>query len=353
MIKNLTNSNPEYYTSLVDFCEEIEKNEKEKENFKLFLESFSSESSIGENVVEFDKNITNDDIFIEDNQDNNYPTANEFDPVRMYLKEIGNIPLLSPEEEVNLFMEYSNGNKEIGKKITESNLRLVISIAKCYYGKGLHFLDLIQEGNTGLMRAVEKFDYTKGYKFSTYATWWIRQSITRAIADQAKTIRVPVHMTEVINRIVRTERILTTKLGRKPSDEELSTATGYSLDNIYEAKKIDNETFPVSLDVPVGNDDDPETCLGDYIPAQSNYTLEEEVIKKEQYRLLYEVLETLKPREKEVLELRFGLKDGRSRTLEEVGNEFNVTREGIRQIEVKALRKLRHHSISRNLKDIL
>ena len=271
------------------------------------------------------------------------------DPVRMYLKEIGKIPLLTTEAEIALAKRMELGDKEAGKRLAEANLRLVVSIAKRYVGRGMQFLDLIQEGNLGLIKAVEKFDYTKGYKFSTYATWWIRQAITRAIADQARTIRIPVHMVESINRLIRVSRQLLQELGREPFPEEIAERMEIPVERVREIMKISQE--PVSLETPVGEEED--SHLGDFIqddnvpvPADAAaFTL-----LKEQ---LEEVLGTLTEREQKVLTLRFGLEDGRARTLEEVGREFNVTRERIRQIEAKALRKLRHPSRSRKLKDYL
>ena len=271
------------------------------------------------------------------------------DPVRMYLKEIGKVPLLSAEEEIELAKKMENGDQEDKKRLAEANLRLVVSIAKRYVGRGMLFLDLIQEGNLGLIKAVEKFDYRKGYKFSTYATWWIRQAITRAIADQARTIRIPVHMVETINKLIRVSRQLLQELGREPTPEEISEEMGMPVDRVREILKISQE--PVSLETPIGEEED--SHLGDFIqddnvpvPAEAaSFTL-----LREQ---LVEVLGTLTEREQKVLRLRFGLDDGRARTLEEVGKEFNVTRERIRQIEAKALRKLRHPSRSRKLKDYL
>ena len=271
------------------------------------------------------------------------------DPVRMYLKEIGKVPLLSAEEEIELAKRMAEGDEDAKKRLAEANLRLVVSIAKRYVGRGMLFLDLIQEGNLGLIKAVEKFDYRKGYKFSTYATWWIRQAITRAIADQARTIRIPVHMVETINKLIRVSRQLLQELGREPSPEEIAEEMDMSVDRVREILKISQE--PVSLETPIGEEED--SHLGDFIqddnvpvPADAAaFTL-----LKEQ---LIEVLGTLTEREQKVLRLRFGLDDGRARTLEEVGKEFNVTRERIRQIEAKALRKLRHPSRSRKLKDYL
>ena len=271
------------------------------------------------------------------------------DPVRMYLKEIGKVPLLSAEEEIELAKRMELGDQEAKKRLAEANLRLVVSIAKRYVGRGMSFLDLIQEGNLGLIKAVEKFDYRKGYKFSTYATWWIRQAITRAIADQARTIRIPVHMVETINKLIRVSRQLLQELGREPTPEEIAAEMNMPVERVREILKISQE--PVSLETPIGEEED--SHLGDFIqddnvpvPADAAaFTL-----LKEQ---LEEVLGTLTEREQKVLTLRFGLEDGRARTLEEVGREFNVTRERIRQIEAKALRKLRHPSRSRKLKDYL
>lgn len=271
------------------------------------------------------------------------------DPVRMYLKEIGKVPLLSAEEEVELAQRMEDGDEEAKKKLAEANLRLVVSIAKRYVGRGMLFLDLIQEGNLGLIKAVEKFDYHKGYKFSTYATWWIRQAITRAIADQARTIRIPVHMVETINKLVRVSRQLLQELGREPTPEEIAEEMNLPVDRVREILKISQE--PVSLETPIGEEED--SHLGDFI-QDDNVPVPAEAaaftLLKEQ---LIEVLGTLTEREQKVLRLRFGLDDGRARTLEEVGKEFKVTRERIRQIEAKALRKLRHPSRSRKLKDFL
>ncbi len=271
------------------------------------------------------------------------------DNVRMYLKEIGRISLLSLEEEQALSKRVADGDEEAKKILAESNLRLVVSIAKRYVGRGLLFLDLIQEGNIGLMKAVEKFDYDKGYKFSTYATWWIRQAITRALADQARTIRVPVHMVETINKMVRIERQMTLELNREPTDGELAKKMGVTVDKIAEIRKISQD--PVSLETPIGEEDD--SHLGDFLADERTMSPEDyatyEILKDE----LRSVLDTLTVREKEVLELRFGLFDGSSHTLEEVGKQFKVTRERIRQIEAKALRKLRHPSRAKKLRDFL
>ena len=278
--------------------------------------------------------------------DDSYSTD---DPVLMFLKEIGKVPLLTAEEEVELAIRMSQGDEEAKRRMTEANLRLVVSIAKRYVGRGMLFLDLIQEGNLGLIKAVEKFDYTKGYKFSTYATWWIRQAITRAIADQARTIRIPVHMVETINKVIRVSRQLLQELGHDPSAEEIAAEMGMPVEKVREILKIAQE--PVSLETPIGEEED--SHLGDFIPDEDASEPSEAAsfsLLKEQ---LMEVLDTLTPREKKVLELRFGIVDGRTRTLEEVGKEFNVTRERIRHIEAKALRKLRHPSRSKKLRDFL
>ena len=281
--------------------------------------------------------------------DTSYEGINVDDPVRMYLREIGRIPLLTFDQELDLAKRILDGDEEAKQKLAESNLRLVVSIAKKYVGRGMLFLDLIQEGNMGLIKAVEKFDYTKGFKFSTYATWWIRQAITRAIADQARTIRIPVHMVETINKLIRTSRHLLQQLGREPSPEEIAAEMEISVEKVMEIQKIAQD--PVSLETPIGEEDD--SHLGDFIqdddspapPDSAAYTL-----LKEQ---LEEVMGTLTPREAKVLKLRFGLEDGKARTLEEVGREFQVTRERIRQIEAKALRKLRHPSRSKKLRDYM
>ena len=290
-----------------------------------------------------------EEIKLEDMETVSLDGVNVDDPVRMYLREIGRIPLLTFDEELELAKKVLDGDEEAKQKLAESNLRLVVSIAKKYVGRGMLFLDLIQEGNMGLIKAVEKFDYKKGYKFSTYATWWIRQAITRAIADQARTIRIPVHMVETINKLIRTSRHLLQILGREPTPEEIAKEMEISVEKVMEIQKIAQD--PVSLETPIGEEDD--SHLGDFIPDDESpaphdsaaYTL-----LKEQ---LEEVMGTLTPREAKVLKLRFGLEDGKARTLEEVGKEFQVTRERIRQIEAKALRKLRHPSRSKRLKDYM
>ena len=278
-----------------------------------------------------------------------YERSNIDDPVRMYLREIGKIPLLTYEEELDLAKKVLEGDEEAKQKLAESNLRLVVSIAKKYVGRGMLFLDLIQEGNMGLIKAVEKFDYTKGFKFSTYATWWIRQAITRAIADQARTIRIPVHMVETINKLIRTSRHLLQQLGREPTQEEIAEEMEMPVERVMEIQKIAQD--PVSLETPIGEEDD--SHLGDFIKDEDSPEPQDSAaytLLKEQ---LEEVMSTLTAREAKVLKLRFGLEDGKARTLEEVGKEFKVTRERIRQIEAKALRKLRHPSRSKKLKDYM
>ena len=271
------------------------------------------------------------------------------DPVRMYLKEIGKVPLLTAEEEIELAKRMEAGDEKAKQKLAEANLRLVVSIAKRYVGRGMLFLDLIQEGNLGLIKAVEKFDYEKGYKFSTYATWWIRQAITRAIADQARTIRIPVHMVETINKLIRESRQLLQELGREPLPEEIAERMGISVERVREILKISQE--PLSLETPIGEEED--SHLGDFIQDQNVPVPAEAAASNLLRDQLNEVLDTLTEREQKVLRLRFGMDDGRARTLEEVGKEFQVTRERIRQIEAKALRRLRHPSKSRKLKDYL
>ena len=290
-----------------------------------------------------------EDIKLDDLDFNNMEGVSVDDPVRMYLREIGKIPLLSYEEELELAKRILKGDEEAKQKLAESNLRLVVSIAKKYVGRGMLFLDLIQEGNMGLIKAVEKFDYTKGYKFSTYATWWIRQAITRAIADQARTIRIPVHMVETINKLIRTSRHLLQQNGREPTPEEIAKEVEILVEKVMETPKIAQD--PVSLETPIGEEDD--SHLGDFIQDEDSPAPQDSAaytLLKEQ---LEDVMETLTPREAKVLRLRFGLEDGKARTLEEVGKEFMVTRERIRQIEAKALRKLRHPSRSKKLRDYM
>lgn len=271
------------------------------------------------------------------------------DPVKMYLKDIGRVPLLSADDEIELARRMQEGDEEAKKKLSEANLRLVVSIAKRYVGRGMLFLDLIQEGNLGLMKAVEKFDYQKGFKFSTYATWWIRQAITRAIADQARTIRIPVHMVETINKLTRVSRLLTQKYGREPTPAEIAKEMNISEERVREIQKIAQD--PVSLETPIGEEED--SHLGDFIEDETTVTPSDSVSTTMLKETLLSVLNSLTPREEKVLRLRYGVDDGRPRTLEEVGKEFNVTRERIRQIEAKALRKLRHPSRSKHLKDFL
>ncbi len=271
------------------------------------------------------------------------------DPVKVYLKEIGRVPLLTPDEEIDLAVRMAEGDERAKKRLSEANLRLVVSIAKRYVGRGMHFLDLIQEGNLGLIKAVEKFDYTKGFKFSTYATWWIRQAITRAIADQARTIRIPVHMVETINKVKKVSSQLLHRNGHEPTAEEISEEMGVSVEKVREILRVAQE--PVSLETPIGEEED--SHLGDFIPDEDAPVPAEAAYHTLLREQLGDVLNTLTPREEKVLRLRFGLEDGRPRTLEEVGKEFNVTRERIRQIEAKALRKLRHPSRSKKLRDFL
>jgi len=290
-----------------------------------------------------------EDVKLEDINTMNFEGINIDDPVRMYLREIGKIPLLSFEEELELAKKVLDDDEDAKQKLAESNLRLVVSIAKKYVGRGMLFLDLIQEGNMGLIKAVEKFDYKKGYKFSTYATWWIRQAITRAIADQARTIRIPVHMVETINKLIRTSRHLLQQLGREPTPEEISKEMEIPLEKVMEIQKIAQD--PVSLETPIGEEDD--SHLGDFIQDEDSPAPQDSAAYTMLKEQLEEVMNTLTPREAKVLKLRFGLEDGRARTLEEVGREFMVTRERIRQIEAKALRKLRHPSRSKKLKDYM
>ena len=300
--------------------------------------------------------LDNDDIILDDEDEveiiddvDVLEGVSTEDPVRMYLKEIGNVPLLTTEQEVELAKRVEAGDEEAKKQLTEANLRLVVSIAKKYVGRGMPFLDLIQEGNMGLMKAVDKFDYTKGYKFSTYATWWIRQAITRGIADTGRTIRVPVHMVETINKTLRMTRTLLQELGREPTPEEVAERQNVSVSRVREVLKISRD--PVSLDTPIGEEDD--SHLGDFIEDDSALSPADSAAFSMLRAELATALESLTDRERQVVKLRFGLEDGRARTLEEVGKEFNVTRERIRQIEAKALRKLRHPSRSKRLKDFL
>ncbi|MEL4105878.1 RNA polymerase sigma factor RpoD [Oscillospiraceae bacterium WX1] len=345
---------------LLDVLEEMNLEQEQIDRFYDTLENFNIETSDGDDntflaVDELTPEIEelqeieslNEDELVD--PETLVDTFSVDDPVRMYLKEIGKVNLLSADDEIELAMRMAEGDKEAKKRMAEANLRLVVSIAKRYVGRGMLFLDLIQEGNLGLIKAVEKFDYSKGYKFSTYATWWIRQAITRAIADQARTIRIPVHMVETINKVMRISRQLLQELGHDPSPEEIAEDMGLPVEKVREILKIAQE--PVSLETPIGEEED--SHLGDFIPDEDASEPAEAAsftLLKEQ---LSDVLGTLTPREEKVLRLRFGIEDGRTRTLEEVGKEFNVTRERIRQIEAKALRKLRHPSRSKKLKDFL
>ena len=334
LAKELENTNPEQIDKVFDAFEEI--------GVSLLSDDFEEEPDI-EDLKEVE------DLKLDQITDTSYEGISVDDPVRMYLREIGKIPLLSYEKELELAKRILENDEEAKQELAEANLRLVVSIAKKYVGRGMLFLDLIQEGNMGLIKAVEKFDYTKGFKFSTYATWWIRQAITRAIADQARTIRIPVHMVETINRLIRTSRHLLQQLGREPTPEEIAQEMELPVEKVMEIQKIAQD--PVSLETPIGEEDD--SHLGDFIqdedsPAPhdaASYTLLREQLE--------EVMNTLTPREAKVLKLRFGLEDGKARTLEEVGKEFDVTRERIRQIEAKALRKLRHPSRSKKLRDYM
>ena len=339
------------YQEIIDSFTDAEFDADKVEKVFDFLEANNVDVKISDDVEEEEDIILDpeDDIDIE-KIDLSVPEGVSIeDPVRMYLKEIGKVPLLSAEEEIELAKRMENGDVEAKNRLAEANLRLVVSIAKRYVGRGMLFLDLIQEGNLGLIKAVDKFDFRKGFKFSTYATWWIRQAITRAIADQARTIRIPVHMVETINKLLRVSRQLLQELGREPTPEEIAKEMDIPVERVREIQKISQE--PVSLETPIGEEED--SHLGDFIQDDNVPVPAEEAastILKEQ---LVEVLGTLTEREQKVLRLRFGLDDGRARTLEEVGREFNVTRERIRQIEAKALRKLRHPSRSRKLKDYL
>ena len=353
-----TKKNVLEYQEINNFFGDMELDEEKMEKIIEYLEN----NGIDVFQISDDKDDVDDDIILgmesdgegdeEDieNIDLSVPDGVSIeDPVRMYLKEIGKVPLLSADEEVELAKRMEEGDAEAKKKLAEANLRLVVSIAKRYVGRGMLFLDLIQEGNLGLIKAVEKFDYKKGYKFSTYATWWIRQAITRAIADQARTIRIPVHMVETINKFVRVQRQLLQELGREPYPEEIAEHMNMPVDRVREIQKISLE--PVSLETPIGEEED--SHLGDFIQDENVPVPAEAAAFTLLREQLEEVLGTLTEREQKVLKLRFGLEDGRSRTLEEVGREFEVTRERIRQIEAKALRKLRHPSRSRKLKDFL
>ena len=334
LAKELEDTNPEQIDKVFDAFEEM--------GVSLLNDDFEEEPDV-EDLKEVEE------LKLDEITDTSFEGISVDDPVRMYLREIGKIPLLSYEKELELAKRILENDEEAKQELAEANLRLVVSIAKKYVGRGMLFLDLIQEGNMGLIKAVEKFDYTKGFKFSTYATWWIRQAITRAIADQARTIRIPVHMVETINRLIRTSRHLLQQLGREPTPEEIAKEMEMSVEKVMEIQKIAQD--PVSLETPIGEEDD--SHLGDFIqdedsPAPhdaASYTLLREQLE--------EVMNTLTPREAKVLKLRFGLEDGKARTLEEVGKEFDVTRERIRQIEAKALRKLRHPSRSKKLRDYM
>jgi RNA polymerase primary sigma factor len=337
------------YKEIVDTFEEVDMDPDQIDKIYEYLETKGIEI-IGAAEADIEIPSIEDEEVEEVELDITVPEGISIDdPVRMYLKEIGKVPLLVSNEEVELAKRIIKGDQEAKRKLTEANLRLVVSIAKRYVGRGMLFLDLIQEGNLGLIKAVEKFEYTKGFKFSTYATWWIRQAITRAIADQARTIRIPVHMVETINKLIRVSRQLLQELGRDPLPEEIADEMGMSVDKVREIMKIAQE--PVSLETPIGEEED--SHLGDFIPDEDAPAPAESAAFTMLKEQLFEVLDTLTPREEKVLRLRFGLDDGRARTLEEVGKEFSVTRERIRQIEAKALRKLRHPSRSKKLKDFL
>ena len=336
LAKKLNSIDPENIDDVFD--------EFEKDGVDIISDDFDEEPDIDD--LKEVEDLKLDEIT---DTDTNLEGISVDDPVRMYLREIGKIPLLTFDEELDLAKRILKGDEEAKQKLAESNLRLVVSIAKKYVGRGMLFLDLIQEGNMGLIKAVEKFDYTKGFKFSTYATWWIRQAITRAIADQARTIRIPVHMVETINKLIRTSRNLLQQLGREPTQEEIAKEMEIPVEKVAEIQKIAQD--PVSLETPIGEEED--SHLGDFIKDEDSpapHDAASYTMLKEQ---LEEVMSTLTPREAKVLKLRFGLEDGKSRTLEEVGKEFNVTRERIRQIEAKALRKLRHPSRSKKLKDYM
>ena len=333
------------YKEVMDTLDELE---LDSEQIERIYDRFEALNIDVVEEMEIPDDITSDISELESDLGSTEGVAID-DPVRMYLKEIGKVPLLSAAEEIEIAKRMADGNQDAKKQLAEANLRLVVSVAKRYVGRGMLFLDLIQEGNLGLIKAVEKFDYRKGYKFSTYATWWIRQAIPRAIADQARTIRIPVHMVETINKLIRVNRQLLQEYGREPRPDEIAREMGISEEKVREIIKVAQE--PVSLETPIGEEED--SHLGDFIPdddAPAPAEVAAFTLLKEQ---LMEVLDTLTPREEKVLRLRFGLDDGKARTLEEVGREFNVTRERIRQIEAKALRKLRHPSRSKKLKDFL
>ena len=334
LAKELDDVNPDQIDKVFDAFEEM--------GLDLLQDDVDEEPDI-EDLKEVE------DLKLDEITDTSYDGINVDDPVRMYLREIGRIPLLTFEEELDLAKRILNNDEEARKKLAESNLRLVVSIAKKYVGRGMLFLDLIQEGNMGLIKAVEKFDYTKGFKFSTYATWWIRQAITRAIADQARTIRIPVHMVETINKLIRTSRHLLQQMGREPTPEEIAAEMEIPVEKVMEIQKIAQD--PVSLETPIGEEDD--SHLGDFIQDDDSPAPQDSAAYTMLREQLEEVMSTLTPREAKVLKLRFGLEDGKSRTLEEVGREFQVTRERIRQIEAKALRKLRHPSRSKKLRDYM
>lgn len=335
LANELDDTSPEQLDKIFDTFEDLGVDIKDSDD--LDIEPDIDDLEEVENIKVEDVDLTNmDGVSIDD-------------PVRMYLREIGKIPLLTYDEELDLAKRILTGDEEAKQKLAESNLRLVVSIAKKYVGRGMLFLDLIQEGNMGLIKAVEKFDYTKGYKFSTYATWWIRQAITRAIADQARTIRIPVHMVETINKLIRTSRHLLQQLGREPTPEEIAAEMEIPVERVAEIQKIAQD--PVSLETPIGEEDD--SHLGDFIQDEESPAPHDAASYTMLREQLEEVMNTLTPREAKVLKLRFGLEDGKSRTLEEVGKEFNVTRERIRQIEAKALRKLRHPSRSKKLRDYM
>lgn len=359
--KSKTMKNKLTYSAIADVLESTDLDKNQMDDIYEILMAKGIEI-ISETEEDFDDVLLTEDIDLTEDPDQVMDEAVDLDlessipkgiavddPVRMYLKEIGKVPLLSAEEEIELAKRMEQGDEDAKKRLCEANLRLVVSIAKRYVGRGMLFLDLIQEGNLGLIKAVDKFDYRKGYKFSTYATWWIRQAITRSIADQARTIRIPVHMVETINKLIRVSRQLLQTYGREPTPEEIAEEMGLSVEKVREIQKIAQE--PVSLETPIGEEED--SHLGDFIPDEDVPAPAEAAAFSMLKEQLVEVLDTLTEREQKVLKLRFGLEDGRARTLEEVGKEFDVTRERIRQIEAKALRKLRHPSRSKKLKDYL